>query len=84
MGMITLVRKHPYIEKNPSHYKDCLSKYGGLHYKDKTVVGPSYLFNGNPYTSKMTPLYWDGPQVLILTNYTHGIYSYVRLTHAGI
>ena len=31
-----------------------------FHYKDKTVVRPSYLYNGNPYTGD-TYLYWDGP-----------------------
>ena len=37
--------------KAPSQYKDRLSKYGEFHYKDtETVVRPSYLYNGNPYT----------------------------------
>ena len=34
-----------------------------LHYKDWTVVRPSYLYNGNSYTSKTASLYWDGSQV---------------------
>ena len=34
--------------------------YRDSHYKDKTVVRPSYLYNGNPYAGKMT----YGPQVL--------------------
>ena len=33
-----------------------------FHDKDKTVMRPSYLYNGNPYTGKNTSLYWDGPQ----------------------
>ena len=36
--------------------------HGYFHYKDKTVVRPSYLYYGNPNTGKMTSLYWDGPQ----------------------
>ena len=33
------------------------------HYKDKTVVRPSRLYtcNRNPYTGKMTSLFWDDP-----------------------
>ena len=33
-----------------------------FHYKGKTIVKPSYLYNGNPYTCKMASLYWDIPQ----------------------
>ena len=29
-------------------YKDGLSRYKGSHYKDKTVMRSSYLYNGNP------------------------------------
>ena len=39
-----------------SQYKDHFSRYGNFHYKDKTVVRPSYLYNGNSYTSKMASL----------------------------
>ena len=28
----------------------CLSRYGDSYYKHKTVVRPSYLYNGNAYT----------------------------------
>ena len=31
-----------------------------LH-KEKTVVGPSYLFNGYSYTGKTASLFWDDP-----------------------
>ena len=31
-------------------YKDCLSSYKDFHYKDKTVVRPSYLYDGNANT----------------------------------
>ena len=43
-------------------YKDGLSRNGDFNYNVKTVVRPSYLYIGNPYTGK-TYLYWDGPQV---------------------
>ena len=46
----------------PSQYKDCLSRYGDFHYKDKTVVRPSYFYNGNSYTGKKISLYWDALQ----------------------
>ena len=26
-----------------------------FHYMDKTIVRPSYLYNGNPYTVNMAP-----------------------------
>ena len=48
-----------------SQYKDSLSMYGDFHYKDKKVVRPSYLYNGNSYTGKSVSLYWDGPQVVL-------------------
>ena len=39
-------------------------RYGELHYKEKTVIRPSYLYNRNSYsTGKTTSLYWDGPMV---------------------
>ena len=41
--------------------KDYLSRYGNFHYKEKTVVRKSYLYNGNPYIVKMASLYWDSP-----------------------
>ena len=33
--------------------KNHLSKYRDCHYKDKTVMRPSYLYNGSPYIDKM-------------------------------
>ena len=38
--------------------------YGDFHYKDMTVVRPSYLYNGNPYIGKTASLYWEGPLVV--------------------
>ena len=43
--------------------KTVFPRYGDSHVKDKTVVRQSYLYHGNSYTSKMTSLYCDGPQV---------------------
>ena len=31
------------------------------HVKDKTVVGPSYLYHEDPYTGETICLYWDDP-----------------------
>ena len=44
-----------------TQYKNDLSRCGNFHYKDKTVVGPSYLYNGKSNTDGTTSLYWDGP-----------------------
>ena len=40
--------------------KDYLPRYRDSHYKDKTVVRPFYLYNGNSSTGKTAFLYWDG------------------------
>ena len=37
------------------------SRHGYFHHKDKTVAIPSHLYQGNPYTGKMSSLYWDTP-----------------------
>ena len=47
----------------PPQYNDSLSRYRDSHFKDKTVVRPSYLQHGDPYTGNAYP-YWDGPLVL--------------------
>ena len=44
----------------PSQYRDDLSRYGDFHYKEKMIVRPSFLYNGNPHTAK-TSSYWEGP-----------------------
>ena len=41
--------------------KTVFPRYGDFHAKDKTVVRPSYLLHGDPYTGKTTSLYWDAP-----------------------
>ena len=53
---------HPACNQGPG-----LSRYGDFYNKDKTVVGPSYLHNGNSCTGKtMMSLYWDSPQMGLL------------------
>ena len=39
------------------HWKYLISRYMDSHDKDKTVVRPSYLYNGNSCTGKMVLLY---------------------------
>ena len=36
--------------------KDCLSRF---HYKNKTVDGPSYIYNGNTYTNNTSSFYLE-------------------------
>ena len=38
--------------------------YGYFRYEGKTVVGPPYLYNGNPFVGKTTSLDGDGPLVV--------------------
>ena len=49
----------------PSQYKRRFSRYGNFHYEEKTVVRPSYLYNGNRYAGKMMLLYQNGPLVCL-------------------
>ena len=46
--------------------KTVFPRHGDSHVKDKAVVRPSYLEHGDPYTDKMTSLYWARPQVVWL------------------
>ena len=39
----------------PLQYKDRISSYRNSRYKDKTVLSPSYLYNGNSHTGKTGP-----------------------------
>ena len=34
------------------------------HYRDETIVWPSYLYNGNPYIGNAVCLYWNEPQMI--------------------
>ena len=42
-----------------SQYKDGLSIYWDFRHKDKTMVRPSYLYNGNSGAGETAFLYWD-------------------------
>ena len=42
-----------------------------FHYKE-----PSYLYNGNPYTSKTTFFNWDGPQDVVVKRMRDAKYHY--------
>ena len=46
--------KDPGARLNISSYQ-----YSYSIYKDNTVFKPSYIYNGNPYTSKKAFLYWN-------------------------
>ena len=50
----------------PSQYTNALSRYGNLHYKVKTVIKLSYIYNGNTYTGKTASLQRNCPQGLLL------------------
>ena len=40
-------------------FNDRVSRYRNSHYNDNAVVRPRYLYNGNSYTGKTIPLYWN-------------------------
>ena len=61
-----------------SQYNDRLSGYRDFHYKDKTVVRPSYLYNGNSYSGKTTSVHWHGPRSLAIQNKTYELNWYIR------
>ena len=52
-----------------SQHKDCHLRYRVSHYKDKTVMRLSYLYQGDSYTGKMTYLYWEAPLISLGTNH---------------
>ena len=47
------------IHEGTVSIKRYFSRYGIFHYNDKTVVRPSYLYNGNSYTGETITLFWD-------------------------
>ena len=59
----------------PSQYEDGLSRHGDFHYKGKTVVRLSYLYNGISYTGETASLYWDSPQEAWIANLHDSITS---------
>ena len=63
LPLYTMLATKTHIARDLSQYEDHIAKYRDSHYKDVMVVRPSYLYNGNPCTGKMTSLYWDGPLI---------------------
>ena len=49
---------------NINQYKHYFSRCVDCHDNDKTVVRPSYLYHGDPYTGKTASLYWNTLQVI--------------------
>ena len=61
-----------------SQHEDSLSRYGFFHYKDKTVVTLSYLYNGNPYTGKtIFKLIWPPGSLCCQIIVSHSIHNWV-------
>ena len=60
-------------------YKDCTSRYRDFHFKDKMVLWPSYLYNGNPYTDETASLYQIGPLEATLTVIKAIIHFYIAV-----
>ena len=69
----SLVRVHwnsgPWFNIKMSSYQ-----YRESHYRDKTILRPSYLHNEIPYTGKMTSLYWINPLVTLCIHSDHFVY----------
>ena len=63
----------------PFQHRDCLSWCGDSDNKDKTVLQPSYLYHGDPYTGKMDSHYLNQcwPSSMMSYGITNG------LTHWG-
>ena len=63
----------------PSQYKDSLSMYNYIRYKDVTVVTvlsrPYYSYNGNSYTDNMASLHWNPHISTIVKSCTSNVYS---------
>ena len=54
--------------------------YMNSHYKDKTILGLSYICNGNPYTVIAASLYWNKPYVLLEYIYWYQIFKWEAVT----
>ena len=61
--------------------KTVLPGYRNSHIKDKTVLRPSYLYNGNFYADKTAFIHWDGsrgPNLLMRVNFPAWISNYIH------
>ena len=50
--------------RTPFQHKDLLSRFRDYHFKDKTVVRLSYLYNGNSYACEIASLCWNCQKTL--------------------
>ena len=50
----------------PVSIEKCLTRYSDSHYKDQTVIRPSYLYNGNLYAGKTASLYQDNRLTVVM------------------
>ena len=60
-GLYTYQWSTAYRSRASSQYKDHPLWYIDFHHKDETIARMSYLYNGNPHTSKTASLYLDSP-----------------------
>ena len=60
--------------------KTVLPGYRNSHIKDKTVLRPSYLYNGNFYADKTAFIHWDGSRGpnLMRVNFPAWISNYIH------
>ena len=63
--LVGLSSSGPWFNKKMSSYQ-----YRKSHCGDKTILQPSYLHNGIPYTGKTTSLYWFGALILVVLHYS--------------
>ena len=64
--VVPLLLKGPDVAATPGPWfniKMSSYQYRNSHCGDKTILRPSYLHNGIPYTGKMTSLYWIRVQI---------------------
>ena len=55
------------------------TRYRNFHYKEKTVRGLSYLYNGNSYTGKTVWSYWKSGK--IFAHHTYSIEFFMNVWH---
>ena len=51
--------------------------YVDFRHEDKTVVRPSYLYDGNCHTDKTASLYWDNPRNFFLKYSLYEIFAWI-------
>ena len=79
---ITLVVPCDAICQNWFNIRMLSYQYRKSHYGEKTILQPSYLYNGISYTGKTVSLYWIGPVVNMDSGYSY--WDYLPFTWAQI